>query len=942
MINKLFSSVLFLLFISAFGQNNETASKRKLLQKEYKKLEVAIKKEHAIDKKAGIPPNEYNEQDFKNTMDPATGAPNFASLLNIRQDLLAGKFEPKTQLSLLGNTSSISGKTIINQPWVERGPYAVGGRTRAFMFDPNDVTGKRVFAGGVSGGLWVNQDITNSASEWKPLSQFWSNTSISSITYDPNNTKTFYVGTGECETGDAIGSGIWKSTDGGTTWTNIFTIPVSYAANGVRNGIFYVNDIKVRNNNGVSEVYAGVSGGNVGRNFNDGFAGLYQAGIYKSTDGGATFTRNTTFEANASGSNNIGHSIQQIEIAKDNSIWLSTRTSRFSNVASGGKLFRSTDGVTFSSIYDSGLSTSRVNFCLSKTNPLKAYILMQGSGSGEPVRILKTLDGGTSWASTNDTTPVITLPKDTDTDIPANDFTRGQSFYDLIIVADPANDDIVYTGGIDLFKSTDGAVTWTQVSKWSNNNSLANLAVSTVHADQHALIFNPKNTSQMLSGNDGGIYFIADKNNIGVSGGIAIQNTRYNVTQFYRATLNPTANPANEEFIAGAQDNGTQMFSGAPLANNFYTASQYTGGDGAFTQYDDKAQYILSSYVYNNHYINSKTDNSFNYIFSSSTDRALGHFINEMTVDRNKDIFYSYRVGLTINKVTGLLSTGPQTLVASQISAGTPATGEEVSALKVSPFTTASSTLFVGSNLGKLYKITNADTSTPISTQIVTPFVGTISDIGFGTAESQIVVSIENYGASTINVFYSNDAGATWSNKEGNLPDMPVRAVLINPDNTSEAILGTEMGVWGTANFLAASPTWAQYSGDMGNVRVTSFDYRAAPRGATTILASTYGRGAWTTTATDFLATSETVTHGINRVYPNPSNGVLHLKYDNLKYKNVTITIYDASGKLVFTKINVASDQEFQTTLKEGYYVLKATSGSVTVYNSAVLIRDND
>lgn len=927
MINKLFSGAIFLLFIGTFAQNSETISKRKLLQKHYEKLEVTVKKKHEKDKAAGIPPNEYNEQDFKNTLDPETGVPAFASLLNLRKDLNAGKFEPKTELSFFGTSTNSSGRTIINQPWIERGPFAVGGRTRAIMFDPNDATGKRVFAGGVSGGLWVNQDITNSASEWKPLSQFWSNTSVSSIAFDPNNTQTIYVGTGECETGDAIGSGIWKSTDDGNTWTNIFTIPHTYNGN-IRNGNFYVNDVKVRNNGGVSEVYAGVSGGYTSGSFN----GLYQAGLYKSVDGGASFTRNTSFEAFGS----IGHSIQQVEIAADNSIWVSTRLSRFSNVPSGGKVFRSADGVTFTNIYDAGLAGSRVNFCLSKTNSQKAYVLMQGSGSGEPVRILKTVNGGFSWAATNDTTPSITLPKDADTGIPANDFTRGQSFYDLIIVTDPTNDEIVFTGGIDLFKSVNGAANWTQVSKWSNNNNLAALNVSTVHADQHTLLFNPKNTNQMISGNDGGIFFIADKNNIGVTGGIQVQNTRYNVTQFYRATLNPTANPSNEELIAGAQDNGTQALTGAPLANKFYSGSQYTGGDGAYTEYDDQAQYTLSSYVYNNHYIDSTPNNSFTYIFSSAADRALGHFINEMTVDRNKDIFYSYRVGLTVNKVTGLLSTAPQTLINTTISVGTPDTNEEVSALKVSPYTTATSTLFVGSNLGKLFKVTNADSGSPTSTLISTPFVGTISDIGFGSSESEILATISNYGASTVNVFYSNDAGATWQNKEGNLPDMPVRAIFMNPENTSEVIIGTEMGVWGTANFMAASPTWAQYAGDMGNVRITDLDYRPSTR---TVLAATYGRGAWTNTNANNLATSETKNMNSTRVYPNPSRGNLHLKFDNFKFKNVTITIYDASGKLVFTKENVTSDQEFQSTLVKGYYVLKATSGSETVFTSAIIMK---
>jgi hypothetical protein len=129
-------------------------------------------------------------------------------------------------------------RKIINEPWIERGPYSVGGRTRAIMYDPNDATGKRVFAGGVSGGLWVNQDPSVSTNEWQPLSTFWANTSVVCITYDPNNPQVFYVGTGESSTTDVVGSGIWKTTDGGATWTQIFTIPVTYSSNGVRNGNF--------------------------------------------------------------------------------------------------------------------------------------------------------------------------------------------------------------------------------------------------------------------------------------------------------------------------------------------------------------------------------------------------------------------------------------------------------------------------------------------------------------------------------------------------------------------------------------------------------------------------------------------------------------------------------------------------------------------------------
>ena len=911
-------------YLSPKSQDRAIKKERKELVKQYAKLEKSMKSIHS-QKGNAIPPNDYNEQDFQETMNPKTGAPEFYKLLDLKADLDAGKFKPKEPLSLLTNIGGNNGsdKSVINQPWTERGPYRVGGRTRAIMFDPNDQTGKRVFAGGVSGGLWRNDDITSSVSEWQPISTFWSNTSISSISYDPNNPMTFYVGTGECETGDAIGSGIWKTTDGGATWTNIFVLPPYY--NGTtRNGNFYINDVKVRNNNGVSEIYAGVSGGNISINFNDGFSGLMQAGLYKSTDGGATFNKISSLSVPENP--NLGLSVQQIEIGADNAVWVSTRTSRYSSGASsGGKIYRSTDGTTFTKIYDANISGARVKMGLSKTNPLKAYVLMSAS---EPVRILKTVNGGATWVATNDASPTITLPQDADTGIPTNDFTRGQAFYDLVITPDPVNDEIVYTGGIDLFKSTDGAASWKQISKWSNNNNLASLTASLVHADQHAIVFNPKNPQQMLFGNDGGIFYAANNTNFNSSVAILARNTRYNVTQFYGATLNPVKTPNDEEFLAGAQDNGTSRFAGGPLANNFYNVSSYYGGDGCHTEFDDQGLYKVYSYVYNNHFITAPNGSNYS-LFAVNN----GLFVNILAVDRNMDVFYSTISGYTMNRATGLKTNNAY--VKSTISAGT-ASGDRISKISVSPYTTTSSTLFLGTNSGKIIKMINADT-TPVSTVIATPFVGNVSDIKFGASENEILVTLSNYGETMKNVYFTNDGGATWQNKEGNLPDMPVRAIFMNPTKPSEVIIGTEMGIWGTANFAAASPTWAQYSDGIGNTRVTKIDYRPSTK---TLLAATYGRGAWTSTNTNDLAVHNTASSKENfKIYPNPSRGSLYIKYEESKFRKLNISLFDASGKKVFARNNVGSDEEMITTLPKGFYILKAEIGTETVYTTPVIIR---
>jgi hypothetical protein len=160
-------------------------------------------------KALGIPPNKYFEREWELTIDPATGRPHPERVFKLQEELAE-------QAKL----SKVPGENTNN--WVERGPNDVGGRTRAVMFDPNDATNKRVFAGGVSGGLWVNNDITDVNSSWAEV-DIPQNLAITCITYDPNNTDIFYVGTGESYVqGDVNGNGVWQSTNGGSTWSRIF------------------------------------------------------------------------------------------------------------------------------------------------------------------------------------------------------------------------------------------------------------------------------------------------------------------------------------------------------------------------------------------------------------------------------------------------------------------------------------------------------------------------------------------------------------------------------------------------------------------------------------------------------------------------------------------------------------------------------------------------
>ena len=163
-----------------------------------------------------------------------------------------------------------------------------------------------------------------------------------------------------------------------------------------------------------------------------------------------------------------------------------------------------------------------------------------------------------------------------------------------------------------------------------------------------------------------------------------------------------------------------------------------------------------------------------------------------------------------------------------------------VSALTVSPFGTDTSTLMVGLENGNVLKVENANTNSPTWTNLTgSAFLGSVSDIEFGANENEIFVTFHNYAVK--NVFYSSDAGKTWANKEGDLPDLPVRCILQNPIVSNEVIIGTDLGVWYTKNFKDASPNWSQGFNGMSDVRVTDMDMRDDYA----VFASTYGRGVY-------------------------------------------------------------------------------------------------
>ncbi|WP_298544592.1 fibronectin type III domain-containing protein [uncultured Aquimarina sp.] len=839
-----------------------------------------LKMTRAERKAQGLPPNKYFEQLWELSINPATG-----------------RTEPEkiyeTQEMLKRGLSKRAPGDDANNPWIERGPNDIGGRTRAIMFDPNDSSNRRVYAGGVSGGLWVNNDITSSTSQWSRVQNVPGNLSVTSITVDPRDSNIWYLGTGEQYTaGDVVGSGIYRSTDGGTSWQSLAIPPAGAgsfdfnASNLFLSGIFYVNDILAWNNiaQNRTELFVGVGAHVYGDAANPtNWLGLQTAGLYRSIDNGATWNRieSTNMSFVFSGADYF-FIPNDFEIGADNTLWMGTITTPGIGGAGGGRVFSSTNGATWTEAAGSPLNDSnRVEIEVSTTDANKLYALTQGSGN-TPVHIYRTTN---KFGSVTETA----LPNDADNGISANDFTRGQAFYDLMIEADPTNDDIVYVGGIDLFRSANSGNSWGQISKWSNNPGLAGLPVSLVHADQHAMTFRPGNSNQAIFGTDGGVYYANSLSTAQNSNVFGARNNNYNVTQYVKAGIGPDgAGDTSGIFTAGAQDNGSQAFRNTVPGIN--GSEELSDGDGFYTFVDKDGQYMTATFVRNVIYrFNLPWDGRGRRQGGATTlvsDQSTGDFVNQMGYDSDANFMLTNAsAGSSFAIKTINVAANSNTNITNALLTSKP------TALTPSPF--ENNVWYVGTATGQMLRLTNVGVGSANWSEIATPFVGSVSSVRLGETANDIMVTMHNYGVTS--VWYSSDAGANWVSKEGDLPDIPVRDMLQNPLDRNEVIVGTQLGVWVTTNFDAANPTWNQSQNGMSDASVTSFDYWAinGDDNNNKIIASTYGRGVFTGSFTA-NGTSDTTAPSVptNLTAANTTQTTTDLSW-TASTDNVGVTGYD-------------------------------------------------
>jgi Secretion system C-terminal sorting domain len=795
-------------------------------------------------------------QEFMMTRDP---------LLNI---------VPRERLNEARNVmTNLSAARITALTWQERGPNNVAGRTRAIMIDKRDASGNTVFGGSVGGGLFKTTNFTSSVPVWSPVNDFLPNLAITNIIQDNSNQNIMYATTGEGWFNvDAIrGGGVYKSTDGGTTWT-LMPSTTSFE---------YIQDMLIDNNGNLYISQRNLTTTN--------------RGVIRSTDGGSTWTQvlGAPVPGFATGR------AADLELASNGDIYASlgifgrsvvVKSSFAANGANTGALGTWQDITPVTSTV-----TQRTEIVLAPSDAQRVYLLMQDSATSQVLNVYRSNDGGANW---------ITLPA------PAalNNGSNSQTWFNLIGAVDPANPDVIVVGGLNLARSTDGGTIWTSIT-----------TSGSVHVDHHVLIYN--GSSKLLNGNDGGIYYSENTN--AATPTFANKNNGYNVTQYYACDLHPTT---PNFFLAGAQDNGTQRFN-SPGINSTTNAS---GGDGGFCHIDQTDGSLqITSFTANNYSRSLNSGSSFSSL-GSSVNNNRGQFINPTDLDDNAKVLYCGDDAGRYYYITGLTGTpvGNIATVSSMLA-------RELTAVKVDPSASNTIYVGAsfGSLVPQVYKITSANSTNP--TVVSAANIGTvansaISSIDIDPANSNhLVVTLSNFGVNS--VFESNDGGATFSSIEGNLPDMPVRWALFAPANAQlngaaggngGILLGTELGVWTTSQIAGSSTQWIPNNGGLANVRTDMLRYRPSDN---TVVAATHGRGLFTSVIPTVITGVSNNTNTRDFIkYISSQQGILNIVTGNLTTRSMSVQLFNSGGQQVYQgKHNYQNTTIDMSRLPAGNYILK-------------------
>ena len=741
------------------------------------------------------------------------------------------------------------GKNILTNSWTPLGMlnwtngnsgYSPGnGRINAIAVDPNNAS--VVYIGSPSGGVWKSND---GGATWNTTFDYMPRIGVSTIAIDKNNSNIVYIGTGDRDAGDCDGVGILKSTDAGATWN---TTGMTTSSTGSAVCRMLINPL-----NSKSLIAACFNG------------------VWKSVNAGVTWTKWTGSSA----------FFYDIEFKPgDTTIVYATTASIFYKSTDGGKTF-----TKITSTLPTG--SSRYEIAVAPSNATYVYLVVANS-SNTFGGLYRSIDSGANFTAQSTTPNIFDYTTD-------GSGTDGQGWYDLSIVVNPTNAEEIYVGSINQWKSTNGGVSWTNLTNWTYPPATAG---QYTHCDEHELIY-PVGGNKLYTGTDGGVYYSTNDGSTwtNISAGLGI-------TQCYK--IGGTELDANL-IIAGVQDNGVNKYSGSSNWTHIY------GADGFESVVDFTNKNTIYSEVYNGSLMKS-IDGGNNWATDVQPLNQVGAWCTPYILHptNNNLLFIGFNdVFKSTNGTTGWTAISTSLCSSSLTSlASAPSNANYI-------YAAYNSSLYVTTNGGTTWATKTPSTSISITGIVVDE-----------TNPSKLWIC--GTGSSTSKVYLSKNAGSTWTDITGTLTNLGFNCIAHQKNTADGLYLGTEVGVFYKDTIMT---NWISYNSNLPNVRVTDFEINY---NAGLIRAATFGRGVWESQLYNSVNVKENELNNSLSIFPIPAkdkfNVVLNLNVE----KNIKLTLFDVTGRLVksvdlgnLKNINYLFDI---SNLVEGTYFIKVETGDSKV-----------
>lgn len=599
---------------------------------------------------------------------------------------------------------------------------------------------------------------------------------VNCIEFNPMNPKTIFIG--------SPGGGVWRSYNGGANWSPRFDSQPTLS----------VGDIAIDKADS-NKIYVATSDAfGYGSPF---WGGTYSVGVRKSVDGGNTWA--ATGLTWTVGQN---RTIRRLVIHPSNGkilmaatsnglyrttdagatwtqIWAtSTYDVEFQHnngnivYATTSQVMKSTDGGATFVALTASCPGSRYNIEIARSNTKTLYTLCTNG------TVQKSTDAGATWTTT--TAPGVTL----------------YGYYDNVLAVSPIDANLVYVAGFNIRRTTNGGTTWAAVT-------------TAGHVDNHCIEFFPSSSSNILCGNDGGLF-----KTINSAASWTSLNNTLAITQFYRLGICKT--DANI-MICGAQDNGNMKYTGGSSFTNITNADGMEG----FIDWNN-CKNIYAGIQYGGCY-RSLGGGAFTNISPGGGGAWVTpwcqDWVTANTIYAGTDkVYKSTNQGTTWAAISPVLAgAGPFTVL------------EVAKNPKV---------IYAGDG-NKLYRTTNAGASWTDITAGLPVASNYLMDVAINDNNPDMAwVTFSGYVAGN-KVYKTKDGGATWTNISGTLPNMPVNCVVYENNIKNAVYIGTDAGVYYINDGL---PDWVPYKSGLPNVIVDELEIHYATK---KIRAATYGRGMW-------------------------------------------------------------------------------------------------